>query len=88
MTYRLFELIALNYSFHLETYILNNNNTNVLNHKRNFGLIHDLTWIKESRTALEEVIRKGGVQRNGTIITWSYMLLNFADDINIIEINH
>ena len=36
--------------------------------------------------ALEGAIRRSGVQRNGTIITRSHMLLGFADDIDIIGI--
>ena len=37
--------------------------------------------------ALEGAIRRAGVQRNGTIITRSHMLLGYADDIDIIGIN-
>jgi sorting nexin-29 len=37
--------------------------------------------------ALEGAIRRSGVQRNGTIITRSHMLLGFADDIDIIGID-
>ena len=37
--------------------------------------------------ALEGAIRRAGVQRSGTIITKSHMLLGFADDIDIIGIN-
>lgn len=37
--------------------------------------------------ALEGAIRRAGVQRNGTIITRSHMLLGFADDIDIIGID-
>ena len=37
--------------------------------------------------ALEGAIRRAGVQRSGTIITKSHMLLGFADDIDIIGVN-
>ena len=37
--------------------------------------------------ALEGAIRRAGVQRNGTIITRSHMLLGVADDIDTIGIN-
>lgn len=37
--------------------------------------------------ALEGAIRRSGVQRNGTIINKSYMLLGFADDIDIIGVD-
>lgn len=37
--------------------------------------------------ALEGMIKRSDVQRNGIIITWTHMLLGFADDINIIGID-
>jgi hypothetical protein len=37
--------------------------------------------------ALEGAVRRAGVQRNGTIITRSHMLLGYADDIDIIGID-
>ena len=37
--------------------------------------------------ALEGAVRRANVERNGTIITKSHMLLGFADDIDIIVIN-
>lgn len=37
--------------------------------------------------ALEGAVRRANVQRNGTIITKSHMLLGFADDIDIIGID-
>ena len=42
---------------------------------------------KLNKPFLKGAIRRAGVQRSGTIITKSHMLLGFADDIDIIGIN-